>query len=223
MGLFLNKDYFSRVNYDLFSVIPGGLSCVLEVGCGSGEMGLLYKTKYPKSRYFGIELDSNAAIQAELKIDSVLNVDVEDFGQYWNDFPLVDCLVYGDVLEHLHDPWNVLRRHSLRLKQSGVVVACIPNVQHWSVLATLMRGDWPVMDEGLFDRTHLRWFTKRGICELFHQSGLAITAMHARVIAPEKCTEFSEAMKYSLEILGINMEEFAGGTFPFQYIVVARK
>ena len=223
MGLFLNEDYFSRVNYDLFSVIPGGLSCVLEVGCGSGEMGLLYKAKYPKSRYFGIELDSNAAIRAESKIDAVLNVDVEDFDQYWNDFPLVDCLVYGDVLEHLRDPWNVLRQHSLRLERSGVVVACIPNVQHWSVLATLMRGNWPVMDEGLFDRTHLRWFTKRGICELFSRSGFTITAMHARVIAPEKCTEFSCAMKSSLEVLGIDMEEFSDGTFPFQYIVVARK
>ena len=57
---------------------------------------------------------------------------------------------------YLRDQWNVLRRHSLRLKYSGVVVACIPSVQHWSVLATLMRGDWPVMDDGLFDRTNMR-------------------------------------------------------------------
>ena len=79
------------------------------------------------------------------------------------------------------------------------------------------------MDEGLFDRTHLRWFTKQGICELFSQSGLTITSIHSRVFAPEKCTEFSDAMLPALKILGIDEKEFANGISPFQYIVVAKK
>ena len=48
--------------------------------------------------------------------------------------PPLDALVYGDVLEHLREPWAVLARHVPLLSDDGLLIACIPNVQHWSVL-----------------------------------------------------------------------------------------
>jgi hypothetical protein len=55
-----------------------------------------------------------------------------------------------------------------------MVLACIPNVQHYSVLARLIRGNWRYEDEGLLDRTHLRFYTREGIEDLFEEAGLAI-------------------------------------------------
>jgi len=222
MGGF-NEAYFSRVNHDLLSLIPSGVNSILEVGCGSGSMGSLYKLKYPSASYYGIELNQSAAAFARKKIDKVFCVDVENFDSYKGLIPGVDCLVYGDVLEHLKDPWRVLLHHKGLLHPGGCVLACIPNVQHWTVLMTLMSGRWPVLDEGLFDRTHLRWFTKSGIEELFRGSGFELIELHARVAHQEQSRVFVDAMRPALEALKLNAEQFSNGVSAFQYIVIARK
>ena len=74
----------------------------------------------------------------------------------------MDCLVYGDVLKHLKDPWSLLREHRAFLSERGLVLACIPNIQHWTILTALLRGQWNYQEEGLLDRTHLRFFTLTG-------------------------------------------------------------
>jgi 2-polyprenyl-3-methyl-5-hydroxy-6-metoxy-1,4-benzoquinol methylase len=79
----------------------------------------------------------------------------------------VDCLVYGDVLEHMVDPWSLLRRQAAWLRPQGMVLACIPNVQHWSMFMRLLHGNWRYEEEGLLDRTHLRFFTLESISQLF--------------------------------------------------------
>src|SRR5206468_11590837 len=47
-----------------------------------------------------------------------------------------------------------------------------PNVAHWSTYANLLRGTWPRRSEGIFDATHLRWFTLRDATELLTQAHL---------------------------------------------------
>src|SRR5204863_1150032 len=88
--------------------------------------------------------------------------------------PVVDCLVCGDVLEHMADPWGVLARLSRWVRDGGQVLACIPNVQHYSVLVDLLRGRWEYREEGLLDRTHLRFFTFAGVQDLFTRAGLHV-------------------------------------------------
>ena len=63
----------------------------------SAEAINLYKTKYPKSRYLGIEVNTHAASQAVLYIDIVLNVDAEHFFVYLGQVPCLDCIIYGNV------------------------------------------------------------------------------------------------------------------------------
>lgn len=46
-----------------------------------------------------------------------------------------DCVLFGDVLEHLFDPWAVIEKVKPYIKQNGVILASIPNVAHISVLA----------------------------------------------------------------------------------------
>ena len=116
-------DYFGNINHDLLNKIPLSASTILEVGCGSGALGAAYKALNPMSTYVGIEYVSEAAQIAQGRINHVVCGDVEDPHLV---MPLVDgekydCLIYGDVLEHLRDPWVVLQRHLDLLSDSGIV------------------------------------------------------------------------------------------------------
>ena len=62
-------------------------------------------------------------------------------------------MVFGDVLEHLKDPERILRECASVLKSDGEILACIPNLMHYSVLHGLLHGNFTYMDTGLLDRT----------------------------------------------------------------------
>ena len=62
----------------------------------------------------------------------------------------------------------------------GQILACIPNIQHYSVIVNLLRGRWDYQDEGLLDRTHLRFFTLASIRDLFVRAGLQVFDIQPR-------------------------------------------
>ncbi|MDX2380329.1 MAG: methyltransferase domain-containing protein, partial [Acidimicrobiia bacterium] len=76
--------------------------------------------------------------------------------------------VFADVLEHLRDPHHVLAQAVDRLAPGGTVVVSLPNIRHVSAIwSIVVRGTFPRRSRGLFDETHLRWFTTRdavGLC-----------------------------------------------------------
>ena len=87
------------------------------------------------------------------------------------------------MLEHLQDPWQVVQKLSRMLKPGGIVLASSPNVSHHKVIRNLLKGDWPLSDSGVMDRTHLRWFTPKTFEEMFNQAGietLCLTAVSKR-------------------------------------------
>jgi tetratricopeptide (TPR) repeat protein len=63
------------------------------------------------------------------------------------------------------------------LKDSGTIVASIPNVRYHGVINMLAEGHWRYEDYGILDRTHLRFFTKKEIEKLFYDAGLEITGI----------------------------------------------
>jgi len=86
-----------------------------------------------------------------------------------------DCIIFNDVLEHMVDPWAVVTQTKEFLTEQGSVVASIPNIRHVSVLRRLvLRGEWRYTDYGLLDRTHLRFFTRESILEMFRTAGYAV-------------------------------------------------
>ena len=127
----------------------------------------------------GIEADAEAAAVATTRLDRVVAGRFpDDIGP--EDGPF-DCVVFNDVLEHLVDPWEALRRTKALLTGSGTVVAVIPNIRHVrAVLPLLVRGRWDYADTGLLDRTHLRFFTKASMIELFETTGYTVEAITAQ-------------------------------------------
>ena len=97
-----------------------------------------------------------------------------------------DCIVLGDILEHLLDPWKLLERLREVLAPGGSVVASIPNVQHYRVVRSLLAGRWEYRRQGILDRTHLRFFTRKSLPALFEGAGYAVVEVRRKVRASWK-------------------------------------
>ena len=162
-------------NADLLRFIPRTARALIEVGCSSGALAREYKKLNPLANYVGIEVSSDYAALASRHCDDCLVMDIEaaDDG-FWRRFADRDCWIFGDTLEHLRNPWGILQKIAAAIPRGGYVVACIPNAQHWSVQARLNIGDFRYEKSGLLDVTHLRWFTRQTIFELFQGAGFRI-------------------------------------------------
>jgi SAM-dependent methyltransferase len=86
-----------------------------------------------------------------------------------------DAVVCADVLEHLVDPWSTVRTLARFLKPGGLFLSSIPNVRNHRLLRPiLLHGDFRYEEAGLSDRTHLRFFCRKNVRDLFEGAGLVI-------------------------------------------------
>ena len=161
-------NYYTHVRREIVDEVPIGSGSVLEIGCAGGRTGEALKTEGRARWVTGIELIGIAAEQARSVLDQVLIGSVEQM-----DLPFTeeqfDVVILADVLEHLIDPWAALRRIMPYLKPNGLMVVSLPNVRNWRVLMPLFFwGKWEYQDAGIMDRTHLRFFTRTGMIDLFN-------------------------------------------------------
>jgi SAM-dependent methyltransferase len=209
------------VNRDLLELMPATAQRVVEVGCMHGALAQAFKSaKNPAAHYTGIDIDADYAAVAAQRCDRALAGDIEAFGddEFQSLFPS-DCWVFGDCLEHLRDPWRVLRRIRAGIDvQRGVLVACIPNAQHWSVQMRLATGLFRYEDSGLLDRTHVRWFTRVTMIEMFQQTGWRIEAGLARRIPQQPSGALLEGIRAIARAGGSDAAQAAEDALVFQYL-----
>ena len=171
-------DAYENPRAELQRHVPAGARRVLDLGCASGALGAALKAR--GAAVVGIERDPVYAGLARERLDEVVEADLETL----DPAPLgtFDVLVAADVLEHLANPWTVLRRFAAIVEPGGTVVVSVPNVRHWeSVFAIAVQGRFPRRNEGVFDRTHLRWFTLHDAWSLVDQAGLDVEEVERRI------------------------------------------
>ncbi|MCH8156587.1 MAG: glycosyltransferase, partial [Nitrospinae bacterium] len=214
-------DYYKNVRHDVLHLVPGDAACILEVGCAAGFTGRELK-KRQGVFVAGVELDLRAANEARKVLDDVVHGDIESV-----DLPYAeksfDCILFADVLEHLVDPLAVLKKTAKLLKPGGTVVASLPNVQYFGLVHQLIEGNWTYQDEGILDRTHLRFFTFREMEKMFAEAGFEITEVDETLDPQyEKAKNSSGTLNVGrLTVRDLTPEELRR-FFVFQYKIVAR-
>lgn len=156
------------------ALVPRSARRVLDLGCSSGALGAGLRER--GAEVAGVELDPVHAREAGARLDRVVVGDVEAvLADAAGSLGRFDCVVAADVLEHLRDPWTALRRAVELLEPGGTVVVSLPNVRFFEVFWQLgVRGRWPRRAHGIFDATHLRWFTRADAVELLSGAGLRV-------------------------------------------------
>ncbi|MCI8821160.1 MAG: methyltransferase domain-containing protein [Lachnospiraceae bacterium] len=191
---------------------------ILEIGCGCGAMMGYIRGMFPNARTYGVELIPEVALIAA-HLGEVLCGDIEKMELPWEE-EYFDYVIMGDVLEHLMNPEEVLRKLRKYLKTGGHIIISMPNVKHYSVLLPLLRWDvFPYGDSGILDRTHVKMYTGTEIHKLVLRSGYKIEALGYHSYS--KPTEQEEQMLDILESFldGPSKESFLA----YQYILKAVK
>lgn len=229
--------YYGNVNPDILREMRPHWRQVCEFGCGSGGLARAFKKLNPACRYVGVELSPQAAERAREVADAVLIRNLDQVPNWAEDTGMAevlqpgsfDAVVFGDVLEHLQQPQAALRQAVELLVPGGLVLACIPNVQHWSVFANLLAGRWPQQDAGLFDRTHLRWFTLSDMIALLQGSGLTVISARPRhpVLNEHQASQRQRLvalLEPAAKAMGVtDMGMFANQTSALQFVLVGEK
>jgi methionine biosynthesis protein MetW len=197
-------------------LVPPGARRILDLGCSSGALGAALKARQG-AEVVGVELDAAYARDAESRLDRVIVADLETVDLGAQELGTFDCLVVADVLEHLRDPWSTLRRAVTMLAPGGTTVVSLPNVRYWETLAALVvRGTWPLRDQGTFDRSHLRWFTLSDARALIDQAGLRVTGVAPRYrLRPDDWRSEAQGRRFARTPLA--------PFFVFQYVLAAVK
>ena len=171
----ISEGYYGLERPSVQAIVPLTAKRILDIGCAEGKLGEALKHRQP-AFVCGVEPVGEAAAIARDRLDHVINQSIEAALETLEDGSF-DCVIMADVLEHLQDPWSVLRKVSRKLEVGGRLVASVPNAQNWAVIRDLIEGHWRYDSEGLLDQSHLRFFTRESVERLCWNAGLRIDSM----------------------------------------------
>lgn len=206
-----NSGYYENERPEVAGLVEDEHKVILDVGCGHGRMGAYLLKGVSGRRVYGIELFEEAAEKAKEVLTDVVCGDIETM-QIPFDSDFFDCIVFADVLEHVRSPQEILRKLYPFLKPGGVIISSIPNMRHYTVILRLLSRGWEYDDFGHFDRTHLRFFSKRSMNELISDAGFVIESCTPRIVASKKMQALNALCFGSL-----------GDFLAYQYVLKARK
>ena len=207
----------------IVGLVPTGAR-VLDVGCSAGYLGEALKQRRG-ARVWGIELDETDAAKArERGFEEVFTADLDRFA--WDDLGSreFDAVVFADVLEHLKQPGEAIRGAARHLAPDGLIIASIPNIAHLSVRVELMEGGFAYEKLGLLDDTHLKYFTKRTVEDMFRAAGMGIQRLEATVYDLPEDSIAERLRAVGLETTPRFWEQMnSDEARAYQYLVVAGK
>ncbi|MBD5490358.1 MAG: methyltransferase domain-containing protein [Lachnospiraceae bacterium] len=188
---------------------------VLEVGCDLGATLVEIQNRFPKCKTYGLDINE-AAVEIAKHVTEAKYGNIDELRIPFRE--KFDYIIFGDVLEHLRHPEEVVDMCRDSLNEDGCIIACIPNVMHISVMEQLLEGRFVYQDVGLLDRTHIHFFTYYEIMNLFRNAGYEVKDIDRRIFA---ISDREQAIVETLLGLSDQTEEWMYTTF--QYVVRAQK
>ncbi|MDE2446308.1 MAG: class I SAM-dependent methyltransferase [Alphaproteobacteria bacterium] len=170
-------------------------SLVLDLGAGSGAI-TKHLVGHNKCDVVAVEVNPASVKKLEKFCKCVHSVDINsaDLPKLLGDEPKFDHVLATDVLEHLYDPWLVLKSMKAMLNDTGSIILSLPHAGHSTVVMNFFDGDIEYREWGLMDKTHIRFFGLHNIQQLYASAGLAIVRVHYVLRKPED-TEFASRWK----------------------------
>jgi 2-polyprenyl-3-methyl-5-hydroxy-6-metoxy-1,4-benzoquinol methylase len=176
------KDELTVADSCLCFLTPGAV--VLEVGSATGY-ATRYMTEKLNCTVSCIEKSPAMAALGKRYAKKMIVADLEaDNWESELENDRFDYIMFADVLEHLQNPSDVLRRIKPFLKENGYILSSIPNIGHASIIIGLRNGVFDYREKGLLDNTHIYFMTRKSIHSIFNQNGLYCAAEENRMIRP---------------------------------------
>jgi 2-polyprenyl-3-methyl-5-hydroxy-6-metoxy-1,4-benzoquinol methylase len=166
-------DYYNHDRPEMLAFLPKGCRTLLDVGCGEGTFAGYIKNKESLEAW-GIELMESPGKEAAKRLDKVFIGPCENYIKELPDH-FFDVIYCNDVLEHLVDPYTVLSVLRNKLTDNGVVISSIPNIRYHDAFKKVwLKKRWEYEGHGIFDKTHMRFFTKSSIAKMYRDQGYEI-------------------------------------------------
>lgn len=206
-------DFFNTNQYSVHQKIIqfiGQNKKVLDVGCSEGI--LAKKMNQNNCNVVGIELNEEAALNANTHCQELIIGDVEMIHlkpEYENYF---DIILFADILEHLKEPLEVLERFKKYLNDDGYIIISIPNISNWKIRFQLLFGNFEYEEYGILDKGHLRFFNEKSAKKMVSDAGFEISKFDLTVGDVKR---FSKIF-HSLGMLWPNV-------LAFQFLIIAKK
>lgn len=155
---------------DLQALVPPGATSVLDIGCATGQFGKSLKYSRPGLHVSGIEINPQVAREAEAVLDCVIAKPVQEvtFNRTY------DCVVCGELLEHLASPLALLKHLRSAIAPGGTLIASSPCVTHWSVIRDMLEGQFEYVPFGILCFEHIHFFTPSSMRAVFAEAGFHI-------------------------------------------------
>jgi 2-polyprenyl-3-methyl-5-hydroxy-6-metoxy-1,4-benzoquinol methylase len=165
---------------------------VLEVGAGSGAI-TRHLVRTNNCEVVALEINPDSIKKLEPICKSIYSSNLNDVS--WPDDLAAegkfDAVIAADVLEHVYDPWTVLKGMKSLLNEGGFIVLSLPHVGHCALLSCMIEEDFEYREWGLMDKTHIRFFGIHNIQALYESAGMEIEDAKFVVRTPEE-TEFAD-------------------------------
>ncbi len=166
---------------DLIEVSMENPICILDVGCGCGASMGYIRGRYPNAKTYGIERDPEMAEIAS-RMGEVLCGDVEKIKLPWGP-EYFDYILLGDMLEHLKEPEETLKKLRIYLKPDGHIILDALNVKHYSVIIPLLEQDvFSYSDMGILQKTHTRMYTGEELKNIVMRSGYEMEKLNGIIM-----------------------------------------
>ena len=191
---------------------------VLDIGCGNGYLAAALAARGFRvtgiDRPGGYRPDFPTAVELiERDVDQGLPRAYQQF----------DYIVCADILEHLRHPGDLLRELHGSLRPGAQLVASLPNSGNIYFRWQVALGRFPQHDSGLFDRTHLHFYTWRGWQRLFRESGFRICSIEVTGVPFELAfaSRRTSGLLRAAEWLSYSLARLWRTLFAYQFVVTA--
>lgn len=166
-------NYYTNERPEMLSLVPADIARMLDVGCGEGAFAAAIQEQRRGLEVWGIEPVPGPAQVARGRMHRV----VEGMFSPQADLPAgyFDLVSFNDSLEHMPDEVAALTLAHKLLRPGGYLMVSVPNVRYLDNLEHLLvDADWRYRDDGILDRTHLRFFTQTSIRRVVGECGFDV-------------------------------------------------